>query len=278
MKIRTCSKTREKLADILEESKNDEIVIRNRLRWTSCLTAPLATLAFWGGMFMAARRYPSEYDWRYMPVSILLSPERNAAGHIWASGGIVLCSLCGLCWAAALAKFWNHKSAGDPPGGIRVLRLGYFFMMCSAVLPDWVLRIHKGHEILASLAFAGLCIGMIPLMFQTSKRTFLQRIRRPIGRARLYAAILASSAVLPILLAGLAQAYVHYVLPELPWVSISWRARGVPVYLSFAFWEWITCVVLSAYMTILSLATHEVYPIRQAGGNFDNAQHDRIDS
>ncbi len=138
-------------------------------------------------------------------------------------------------------------------------------MMCAALLPQWLLPVQKGHEILAVLAFAGLCIGMVRLMFQTVEQTLLRRMRRFSGHARLYAAIVASAAVVPVLLAGLAQAYVHYVLPELPWVNLSWRARGVPVYLSFAFWEWVTCVVLSTYMAILSLATRAVYSTRKAG-------------
>ena len=242
-----------------------EITDKSFFRRVSCATAPLGVLAFWSGMLMAARRYPSEYDWRYMPVSNLLSPGRDPAGYLWASTGIVLCSLCELCWVSALAQRWNHEGAGDRPSGIRALQFGYFCMMCAAVLSQWLLRVQKGHEILAVLAFVGLCIGMVRLMFQTIERTLLRRMRRFTGRARLYAAILASAAVFPILLAGLAQPYVHYVFPELHWVNLSWRARGVPVYLSFAFWEWITCVVLSAYMAILSLSTHAVYPRRTAG-------------
>lgn len=214
---------------------------------------------------MAARRYPSEYDWRYMPVSNLLSSGRDPAGYLWASTGIVLSSLCGLCWAAVLAQRWTHEGVGVRPTGIRALQFGNISMICAAVLPQWLIRVQKGHEILTVFAFAGLCIGMVLLMFQTIERTLLRRMRRLLRHARLYAAILASVAVFPILLAGLAQVYVHYVLPELPWVNISWRARGVPVYLSFAFWEWVTCIVLSAYMAILSLATHAVYPARKAG-------------
>jgi hypothetical protein len=57
-----------------------------------------------------------------------------------------------------------------------------------------------------------------------------------------------------IFLAGLAEACVFYVLPQLHWVNLAWRAQGVPIYLSFAFWEWITCAVLSAYVVLLSLA------------------------
>jgi hypothetical protein len=241
-----------------------EIPDKSFLRRISCATASLGVLAFWGGMLMAARKYPSEYDWRYMPVSNLLSLSRDPTGYLWASTGVLICSLCGLCWTAVLAQSWNHEGAGDRPSGIRALQFGYFWMICAVLLSKWLLRIQKGHEILAVLAFVGLLIGMIRLMFQTSERILRRRIHRFSGRARLYAAILASATVFPILLAGLAQAYVHYVLPELHWVSLSWRARGVPVYLSFAFWEWVTCVVLSAYMVILSLATYAVYPTREA--------------
>jgi len=243
---------------------NKEIPDKSFLRRASWVTAVLGMLAFWGGMLMAARRYPSEYDWRYMPVSNLLSPGRDPAGYLWASTGIVLSSLCGLCWAAVLAQRWTREGAGDRPRGIRALQFGNISMTCAAVLPQWLLRVQKGHEILTVMAFAGLCVGMVLLMFQTVERIFLRRMRRFLRHARLHAAILASVAVIPILLAGLAQAYVHYVLPELPWVNLSWRARGVPVYLSFAFWEWVTCVVLSAYMAILTLATHTVYFPRKA--------------
>ena len=234
---------------------NKDIPDKSFSRWASCAAAFLGVLAFWGGVLMAARRYPSEYDWRYMPVSNLLSPDRNPAGYLWTSTGIVLCSFCGLCWTVFWAQRWNHEGVGGRPSGIRALQFGNLCMICAVVLSQWLLRVQKGHEIISVLAFAGLCIGMIRLMFQTIERTLLRWMRRFIGHARLYAAILAGAAAFPILLAGLAQAYVHYVLPELHWVSLSWRARGVPVYLSFAFWEWITCVVLSAYMLILSLAT-----------------------
>ena len=62
------------------------------------------------------------------------------------------------------------------------------------------------------------------------------------------------SVLFPILTAGIAEAYVYYVFPRLGWVNLSWRARGIPPYLSFAFWEWVTCVVLSVYMLALSFA------------------------
>jgi hypothetical protein len=242
-----------------------EILNMSFFRRVSYIMAPLGVLAFWGGMLMAARRFPSEYDWRYMPVSNLISSGRDPAGYLWATTGIVLCGLCGFCWTAALAQRRGREDEEGRPSGIRALQFGNFCMMCAAVLPQWLLPIQKGHEILAVLAFGGLCIGMVRLMFQTIERILLRRMRGLFGHARFSAAILASAAVLPILLAGLAQAYVHYVLPELPWVNLSWRARGVPLYLSLAFWEWVTCIVLSAYIAILSLATRRVFLTRKAG-------------
>ena len=75
------------------------------------------------------------------------------------------------------------------------------------------------------------------------------------GSPRLGPIIFAGAALAPIVLAALAQAYVSYELPELKWVNLAWRARGVPLYLSFAFWEWVTCAVFSVYMVVLARNT-----------------------
>lgn len=214
---------------------------------------------------MAVSRYPTEYDWRYMTISRLLSPERDPFGFLWGSGGIVLCGLCGFFWATVWAQRWSHVNAEDRPGGIRAMQLGYIGMACASALPHWLQRIPKGHEILALSAWSSLWFGMMYLMFQTMERASLRRMRGSVGHPRLYAAVLVGAAALPILLAGFALGYVFFVLPQLPWVNLSWRARGVPMYLSFAFWQWITFAVLSAYMVTLSMVMPTVYyPARKA--------------
>jgi hypothetical protein len=219
------------------------------------ITPALGVLAFWAGILTASRQYPSEYDWRYMTLSSLLYPERNPAGHLWASAGIVLCGCCGLCWAGALARIAARRGAPAPRTGIRALRLGYICMVCCALLPERLLPIRNGHEILALAAFFGLCLGMVQLTFQAVERRPVGRPERAGYGRRLYAGALAGAALIPVLLAGAVQAYVSYALPDLPWVSLAWRARSVPVYLSFALWQWLTCVVFSAYMLLLSQAT-----------------------
>jgi hypothetical protein len=215
---------------------------------------PVAVLAFWFGVLIAMSRYPSEYDWRYMPLSNLLSPRRDPAGYPWASAGIAVSGLCGLGWSAASARFWSHEFAGSRSSGIWMIRLGGLSAPLAAVPPEWLRRVPEGHQLFTLLTFAGSCLGIVYLMFRSIERIFPTGPPRPVRRNRLLATIVAGAATLPILLAGLAQLYVFYVLPELGWVKLSWRANGVPVYLSFAFWEWITCFVLSAYALFLSLA------------------------
>jgi hypothetical protein len=222
-----------------------------------CAMAPLGVLAFWAGLWIAARRYPTEYDWRYMSISNLLYPDRNPDGYQWAWGGLTLCALGGLCWTTALFRERSSGGTGRRPIGIWALLVGYVCMVC-ALVPERVLQVPKGHEILALMAFFGQCVGIVQLTFLASERSF--RIRRhPFpGTPRLYAGLLAGAALLPILLAGLAPAYVSYALPELRWVGLEWRSRGVPLYLSFTFWEWITCVVFSVYTAGLCLATKRI--------------------
>ncbi|MGO9935974.1 MAG: hypothetical protein ACLPV8_29815 [Steroidobacteraceae bacterium] len=206
--------------------------------------APLGLLAFWGGLWMAGRRYPSEYDWRYMSISSLVYADRNPDGYPWAWGGLMLCALGGLCWAAVLIRHGNRDTTGRRPIGIWALGLGYVCMVC-ALVPGRMLRVAKGHEMLSLAAFVGLCIGIVQLTLRATERSVW--LRRG-------GFLLVGAALLPILLAGLVPAYVSSALPELRWVGLEWRARGVPVYLSFTFWEWITCGVFSVYIVGLSLA------------------------
>jgi hypothetical protein len=125
------------------------------------------------------------------------------------------------------------------------------------LLPERLLPIPKGHDSLALLAFVGICIGMVHSAFKAVERSV--QSGNPAASPRLLAGMLAGIALSPLALAALAQTYVSHALPGLPWVSLAWRARGVPVYLSFAFWEWVTCAVFSVYMVLLAL-TGKVCP------------------
>jgi hypothetical protein len=165
----------------------------------------------------------------------------------------VLCGLAGLYWTTVVIHKGKHTGVAKRPIGIWALGLGYLCMICCALLPERVLPIPKGHDFLALAAFVGICIGMVHSTFKAVERR--ARSGNLAGSPRLRAGILGGIALSPIVLAALAQTYVSHALPTLPWVSLAWRARGVPVYLSFAFWEWVTCAVFSVYMVVLSRTT-----------------------
>ncbi|MGH8316494.1 MAG: hypothetical protein ACREUL_00755 [Steroidobacteraceae bacterium] len=191
------------------------------------LTAPLAVLAFWSGIGAAAHAYPAGYDWRYQTISVLLYSDRNPHGYLWAWAGVELCGLAGLAWTVDLHRRFTG-TVRAPRASLGMLRVG-FLCMCCAVLPDQLLPLSKGHELFAILAFLGICIGLV---HQGSV-------------ARRGTRVLAVLAPVPVVLAALTQAYLALARPNVPWVSPAWRARGIPVYLSFAVWEWVTCVTLS---------------------------------
>ena len=215
--------------------------------------ASVGLCGFWAGLYLASRRYPSEYDWRYMTVSSLLYPDRDPRGYTWAWCGLIVCALGGLCWVSALARGSEWRSKQMRPG-ICALALGFACMVGCAVWPGRLLHLPRGHDLLALLAFIGICVGTVHLAYERVEQHLRERRAAPRPAARLCAALVAAGALLPILLEAITQADVADAFPHLPWVGLEWRARGVPMYLSFAFWEWITCAVFSAYIVALSAA------------------------
>lgn len=226
-----------------------------RVRHGLYLLAPLGVLAFWVGLSIAGRAYPALYDWRYMTISKLVYPDQNPDGYAWAWGGSIFCALGGLCWTTALIRDWPRTISPARPFGLWAIGLGYSCMI-GALVPGRFLPIPKGHETFSLSAFIGLCIGIVQLTLEVAERNEWLKARGLRGAPRVVAIGLAAIALSPIALAGIATWYVSRALPQLPWVGIEWRARGVPIYWSFAFWEWISCVVFSVYTVSLCLATY----------------------
>jgi len=200
---------------------------------------PVGALAFWVCVLVAAARFPSEYDWRYMTTSMLIYPERNPAGHLWASAALVVCAGAGLVWVGALRGTLRLH-------GRWVLAAGYGCMILSSLLPERWFAIRRGHETLAIAGFIGVCYGLV--LVSHSARTLKPALRRWLPP------LLAVTAFSPLVAAGVTQIYLTWWRPELPWVGLAWRTQGVPLYLSFALWEWITCALLSVYMAGIGLA------------------------
>ena len=189
---------------------------------------------------MAAARYPSEYAWPYITVSSLVYADRDPRGYLFARAGLALCALAGIFWSVLLRRAGRRDPAA-------VLALGYACMLGCALLPDGPAPIPKAHDFLAVCAFLLLCSGLSLWLLESRARG----TAKPTGsawRARVHVMALWS----PILAAGLSQIYIAHARPHLPWVGIAWRAQGVPIYLSFALWEWVMCALLSLSMLSLS--------------------------
>lgn len=218
------------------------------VRRSLCVAGLLGVLAFWCGLWIAARRYPSEYDWRYITISRLGYADRNPGGYRWAWTGLLLCALGGLCWSTVLVWDCRREKSGRTSIGICALALSYVCMVSCASLPGGFPLFPRGHDILAVSSFLGICIAIIQLTLHLAEGSPRRRRTPPLpGSPRVYAALLAGAALSPILMAAITQAYISRARPDLPWVSLEWRTLGVPVFLSFAFWEWITCAVFSVY-------------------------------
>ena len=198
----------------------------------------IGVLAFWMGLALAAQSYPSEYDWRYLTISSLLYPDRNPHGYGWGRAGLVICGLCGLWWVLRSVRGRGLATAS--------LAAGYFSMVLCALLPSPLPGIPRPHELLALAAFIALCIGV-------SRLSFAVIAARQASR-RISALAVCSLPLLPVLLAAAAQTYAARA--HLPWVSLAWRARGMPPYWSFAFWEWLACAIYSALLLWLVLGNH----------------------
>ena len=201
----------------------------------------LGLLAFWAGLAMAAQSYPSAYDWRYMTISSLLYPDRNPNGYGWGWAGLVICGVCGLYWVRRGVRGDRLATAS--------LAAGYACMALCALVETPLFGLPKPHEALALTAFIALCAGVTRLSFAALSQR--NSVSQQTDRHRVCTLAVSGLPLLPVVLAAAAQTYASHV--HLPWVSLAWRARGIPVYWSFAFWEWSACVIYTAFVLWLAV-------------------------
>jgi hypothetical protein len=202
-------------------------------------------------MVLAAHAYPAGYDWPYQTISVLLYADQNPHGYLWGCAGLELCGLAGIVWTAQATR--DLRRATDQPlaTGLRLLQAG-FVCMCCAVLPDRLLPWSKGHEAFAILAFLGVCVGLtwqVSVVF--GSRTSYSDGRMPRRTSTTIRRVMPLLPLVPLVLAGLTQAYLALVRTDLPWVTPRWRTLGISPFLSFGLWEWISSAALSVCLLLL---------------------------
>ena len=209
---------------------------------------PVAGLIFFGGVWLAAHRFPHEYDWHYMVISRLLSPHENSHGY-WVIGlGI---SVAGLIQIPLPAFFYERLRSISPWGA----RLGWIFMVLglAAMILMGITRSifsNKAHGVLGWAAFIGLVLSVMVNTGLVVKQGLSRA--DPKESTMFWSWItLTALALIPMLGTGLSQLYLYFFARGLGQRPLAWRSRGVPFVFGVAFWEWLTCVFLIVYLMLL---------------------------
>lgn len=198
------------------------------------------------GLLLAAHRYPGGFDWAYSVASALMSQKHNPAGSYWFAAGLSLSMLLLWPYVSALQRALSDSPSRVISPAINAIRLG---LICGILLGierlliyDLSHWLYKSHEVLALLCFAGLYFGILLLLFLAMLR----------HKRYLIPVLLVVS---PLLAIGISQFWLYVEQRDLGWVDASWRQRGIPVWLSFALWQWLAIVFLWLGLALLSFTS-----------------------
>ena len=195
------------------------------------------------GSLLAARHYPGGFDWQYTVASALASHKHNPTGSIWFASSLIL-SMLGLWHYISLIKQGlSNSTVGITRFALGAMRIGLLSSIFLGVerllildLSNWF---YKAHEGLALLAFFGMYFGILGLLTQVRWR-------------RQYSLLPAFLIVSPLVAIGIVQIWLYIDQRDLGWVDVSWREKGIPVWLSFAFWQWLAIGFLWLGLALLS--------------------------
>ena len=213
---------------------------KQALFWYLASVTILAT-----GSYTAAHRFPGGYDWHYMVASALASKKDNPAGSAWFASGLSLSMV--LLWPFADALKKNFLPTPPPLTKFanKVFRLGIICGLLIGVegllirdLSHWVT---KGHEILGLLMFFGLYLGIVSYLVQAMRQR----------RLFILPALLIT---VPLLAISVTQLWLYFEQRDIGWVHTNWKETDIPLWMSFAFWQWSAIAFLELGLGFLSLA------------------------
>ncbi len=204
----------------------------------------LAALAVLGaGSMLAASRFPGGFDWAYTVASALASQKHNPQGSFWFASALTLAMALLWPYVSALKQRQDSTHPELVTFSIRALRTG---LLCGALLGlerllirDLSAQLYKAHETLGLFTFLGLYFGIISLLV----RAMLSQ------KTHVFTLMLIAS---PLLAIGITQYWLYLDQRDLGWVDTGWRAMGIPVWLSFAFWQWLAIGFLWLGLGLLS--------------------------
>ena len=204
------------------------------------------------GVIMAARHFPGGFDWAYTVISRLASNRRNPEGAPWLSGSFLIAVV--LAWPLVN---YLRRTMGPAGMGARIpflgLRLGLVAALVLGLEGFFALDLsplgRKAHEGVAILAFLGFYVGVLGLQ--------IHRVRHLEGSP--WSALMVA---LPLVAVAFSQIALYFDQRDLGWVDTEWREMGIPLYLSFAFWQWLAVAGIGLGLAHLVLSAREPKPWR----------------
>ncbi len=183
-----------------------------------------ALLVMLTGILLSAQYYPGDFDWAYTVASALMSQKHNPNGSAWF--GVAMSGSTFLLW------FYVSVLRQSIPGVNKSFKFIQLGLVCGMLLGlerlifyDLSRLIHKAHELIALLTFAGLYFGIIGVMV---------RLWQQDRRARMLVLL----AAIPLSIVSIQLFYLYLTQRHLGWVNVTWREMGIPIWVSFAFWQW----------------------------------------
>ena len=203
----------------------------------------ISLLVFFLGTIIAARHYPGGFDWFYTVASALASQKHNPTGSTWFSSSLTVAMTLLWPFVSALKKGLETSSSTTTRFYIGALQVG---LISSALLGLERLFIHdlsswlnKAHEFIGVFAFLGLYVGILGFLLHVMLRK----------RVYIISALVVAT---PLLAIGISHVWLYFDQRNLGWVDTSWRDMGIPVWLSFAFWQWLAIGFLWIGLGLLS--------------------------
>jgi hypothetical protein len=186
-------------------------------------------------MVLAARHYPGGYDWPYTVISALASQKHNPAGSIWFAGALSMSMVLLWPYVSIITQALRRALPSATMYTIGSLRVGIIFAAVVGVerllfrdISSWL---YKSHELLALVAIFALYFGILGLLIQVMHRR----------KIYLLPAIFVAT---PLLAIFITQIWLYAQQSDLGWTGTGWREKGIPLWLSFAFWQWLEIAFL----------------------------------
>ena len=219
--------------------------LRHNLRKRAIFWYLASLLVMSMGTIMAARYYPGGFDWLYTVASALASKKHNPMGSTWFSSALIAAMVLLWPYVSALKRGLYPTTSITIKFSVEALRIG---LICGALLgverlliydlSSWV---NKAHELIGFISFMGLYIGILGLLIQVMLRHRIFTL--PVLLI-----------LIPLIAIGITHIMLYFDQRNLGWVDTSWRDMGIPIWLSFAFWQWLAMGFLWIGLGLLSFS------------------------